>query len=216
MRLVESSDFDLVVLRYPATEVDWFAELRSENWSALHADTLLYFEKELGQAATTGPAVTLQPVTSAADRAVLSRLAGASFHDYRSHYFANPKIDRSTIEDGYVDWALTCSMDTSGARSTLLAQMAASGEVVGFTSLCYEPCAEFALVAVAPEYSGKGLYGEILAAGETHFADKEKNQCYISTQVHNLAVVRTVTKRGYRPALSLLTVHLVKNGPRTR
>ncbi|HUB71499.1 MAG TPA: GNAT family N-acetyltransferase [Acidimicrobiales bacterium] len=216
MQLVEASDFDLVILRYPASEVDWFAMLRSPNWSALHADTLLYFEKELGAGETARSLLTLRRVRGDGEQAELRRLAAASFHDYRSHYFANPMIDRAAIEEGYVDWALRYSTDGSGAQATFLAEMAGPGEVVGFASLCFEPCAEFALVAVAPEYSGRGFYGEILEAGERYFFAEKKGTCYISTQVHNLAVVRTVTKRGYRPALSLQTVHLVKGGGTAR
>ena len=216
MELVENSPFDVVILRYPAIDVDWFAQLRSPRWSAVHADTLLYFEKLLRPSETTTSLVRLQRVTTTEQRSVLSRLASASFHRYRSHYFANPLFDKSEIEQGYQEWALGYSAEVSEAHCTFLAEMSSTAAVVGFISLLYQPCAEFALVAVAPTYSGQGLYGELLSAGELEFASRGATSCYISTQVHNLAVVRSVTKRGYRPALSLQTVHLVRDERRDR
>lgn len=205
----ERSGLDIVIVRYSAQHPDWFAGLLSSRYTAIHADTLMYFEKSIGEPVVPGP-LDARPVVTDQDAEILQSLAASSFHEYKSHYFANPLLDQGTIADGYAEWAMSYRRSQDSGRDAFLARTA-EGQVAGFAAVSYESVPEFALVAVAPTMSGHGLYGDILEAVEVLLAKRGAQGCVISTQVHNLAVIRTVTKRGYRPVLSLQTVHLVRN-----
>ena len=207
---VEGSDFDVVIVRYSAQQVDWFADLRSPRYTPIHADTIVYFEKAL--AAQPEPSMLRAEVARSPEEVgLLGSLARGSFHEYKSHYFANPLFKREAIADGYAEWALSFCASDRPRHDAFLARTAPDGHVAGFAAVSYDPVPEFALVAVAPTMSGRGFYGHILDAVEVHLSKGGSESCVISTQVHNLAVIRTVTKRSYRPILSLQTVHLVKN-----
>ena len=210
--LLGVSGVDVVVVRYPAIRVDWFSQLQTPEWSAVHADTLLYLSKEIGALAQPEHEVELIPVISGEHQEILRQVALESFEGYPSHYFANPLLARASIAEGYAEWAASF---VEGAvdghrRGAFLARLRGTSEVVGLAALSYQPEPEFVLVAVAPSYGGRRLYGAILRAMEPRLAQLGAGQCYISTQVHNTPVLRTVTAEGFRPFLALQTVHLVR------
>lgn len=205
----ERTGCDVVVVRYPAKNVDWFSRLRSNTYLPLHADTLLYFEKANLKARTTESSVRVELISTDAQVAVLEQLAAAAFTDYKSHYFANPFLDRSGIPAGYAEWALSFAAPDDETRCALLAKRGSSDEIVGFATVALDSEPELALVAVAPSHSGHGLYAAILREVEAHLAVSGYEACAISTQVHNVPVIRSVTARDYRHVLSLQTVHLV-------
>lgn len=207
----EATGFDIVVVRYPALNADWFSRFSSQQYQPIHADTLMYFQKTLGIHELLNPILEVHHVDGPEEIRIVKCLAWDAFKDYRSHYYSNPLLDREAIAHGYVDWALSYCTADNPRRDVFLAATVTDCQVVGFAAVSYDPEPELALVAVSPDASGHGLYGSILEAVERKLANHDAVRCMISTQVHNLAVIRTVTKTGYRPILSLQTVHLVKS-----
>jgi GNAT superfamily N-acetyltransferase len=208
MAAVAGSGLTVVVVRYAADRVDWFARLTSDHYTAIHADTIIYFERALAPRPRDVQVVTVTPVSTPEDLAELRDMALMAFNDYRSHYFADPLLKNELIAEGYAEWALSFT-DCEAERGAWLARALDTNEIVGFCALSYLPQPEFCLVAVHPNHAGRGLYGSILAASETRLSAMGVQRCSISTQVHNRAVLRTVTRRDYKPVLSLQTVHLI-------
>jgi hypothetical protein len=207
MDIVAQSGLDIVIVRYPASHADWFVSLASTAYATIHADTLLYLRKRHIGPCQDQPRLDLRLVATAQDSEVLGDLAERCFDQYRSHYFANPLIDRAAIAAGYGEWARSFApTDERGA-----AYFAYLDEhLVGFVVHSHEPEPELILVAVAPGFGGRHLYGEIVRAIGQRLSVNGHDSCSISTQVHNLAVLRSVISLGFTPCLALQTVHLVR------
>jgi hypothetical protein len=203
------SKFDVVIVRYPAIHADWFAQFGLYRHLPIHADTLVYFEKRIEAAHKARQTISVHRVTKAEDQELLIQLAEDSFDSYRSHYFANPLFDRGVIAAGYAEWASSFCNNGDEGRDGWLGCLSGTVQAVGFAGVTYEPIPDLALVGVPKVHSGKGLYGSIVDGMEAVFSDRGYSKCSISTQVHNLAVIRSVTKRGYQAVLALQTVHLV-------
>lgn len=204
-----ASGLSVIIVRYSARNADWFAGLSAGRLLALHADTLVYFEKPICPSVSDDDRVSLRKVSSEEEITRLEILATAAFEEYRSHYFANPLLDRESIARGYAEWATSFCSPALNDRVAWLATLSSSKDDVGMAAVSLDPDPEFALVAVSSAYSGSGLYGGILAAAERQLAKMGEERCSISTQVHNLPVIRSVSRRDYRPVMSLQTVHLV-------
>ncbi|MEU4832515.1 GNAT family N-acetyltransferase [Streptosporangium sp. NPDC023615] len=102
---VLGSAADVIVLRYPAGHVGWFAELTSLGRTAVFADSLAYWRLRAGRGRAPEPRADLRaacPLPAAAVPGPVSDIFAA----YRSHYVANPLFDASAALEGYREWAV--------------------------------------------------------------------------------------------------------------
>ena len=105
--LVRGSTADVVMLRYPADRVDWFAPLAGDGRVALLADSLVYWRLgRVGSGRVPAPAPNL---LTAVERDVEPETADALVADmfaaYGNHYLANPLFDPALALAGYQQWA---------------------------------------------------------------------------------------------------------------
>lgn len=208
--LIDGSEADIVVARYPARHVDWFAALGSTGRDLLFADTLVYWRLGLDpipESARTRADVAVA-IEDGVDDAVVESLVEAGFRDYPSHYRANPLLDPDGARAGYVEWALNVarSGDAFGLRHH-------DHGVVGFA--VQQPSgdhAEVLLAAVRPDVQGGGLYHHLFAACARRSAERGCSRLVSSTQAHNLAGQRAWARFGLEPVAAFTTVHAVRPG----
>lgn len=205
---IRASDFDLVVLRYPAAETTLFAQLLGTGYAVIHADTLLYAEKTLSGPDPVELARFDHRVASVADRSTISDLVGEVFDQYGSHYSANPVLDPDVVRAGYVEWAH--SFIGSRDRAFLVLSDPGEDELRAFSTVDTTSPGEIVLVGVTPGARGHGWHGRASAVAEAQLRHAGCHTAWSSTQIHNIAVQRSWRTRGYVPRLSLQTVHLVR------
>jgi hypothetical protein len=203
---IERSDAEVVVLRYPAREVAWFAAVATGARTALLADSLVYWSLPVGKGQRPAP---LAGFTAGVEKGIeddlVDDLVGDIFGDYGNHYCANPLFDRSLALAGYQEWARRSISDTGavvlrGPDRRVLA-LATVDDAGSWT--------EIELAGVVPAEQGRGRYGHLLAAIEDA---STSNRLVISTQGHNTGVQRAWARYGFEPVHTLLTVHLVRPG----
>ncbi|MER5646560.1 GNAT family N-acetyltransferase [Streptosporangium sp. NPDC002524] len=273
---VLGSRADVVVLRYPAEHVGWFAELTALGRTAVFADSLAYWRLRAGRGRAPEPPGDLQPtqrVTPAAVRESISDIFAA----YRNHYVANPLFGTAEALAGYREWALRSASEggcvallkwnpparsgsdsssapgpDSGSRSDSapdpdsgygsaapLETLSRTAPAEELPSAAFSPATspeggphpatagdgilalatladddertEILLAGVASRARGRGLYAHLLAAVEGRALARGAREVVISTQGHNTGVQRAWARYGFEPALTFLTVHLVRS-----
>lgn len=196
---------DLAIIRVPATEQPVLHELDVTGMPWFVADSLIYFSCDL---AGYEPRPLRNPLTlrqaSHADRETLNRLIERTFSGYANHYSANPVLDRAAITAGMVEWAVGF-IDRSDAE-VFLADI--DGEVAGFATCTFGAVSEAVLFGVAPDYEGRGVYGDLTRFAVAEAARRGSRSIKTSTQAHNFAVRRSWISAGYLPQAAYVTVHI--------
>lgn len=201
-----SEDFDLLVVRYPANRTRLFQQLeRLPAMRVIHADTLLYWElpgdiDPLPNSSWTATVELTNPT------AILESVRD-SFRDYPNHYSASPELNMDDVLNGYLEWAEPFLSDESG-RFTIQLQNP-DGRVGGFTMCLEGEYPELVLTAVEPWARGQGTHQQVIEHASAELRRRQPG-CRIvtSTQAHNLAALRSWSRIGMRPCLSLQTLHL--------
>lgn len=200
---------DVVVLRYPASRVDWFARLLGPERDLIAADSLVYWRLQIGSGRRPAAAADLSAsAASGVTPEFLDSLVRDMFVGYGNHYLANPLLDPAAALDGYVEWARrSADQDTSVVLTQAtegavgLATMSTSGSV-----------SEIELAGIAAQAQQRGYYGHLLAGCEDVAGAAGADRLVISTQVHNTDVQRAWARYGFEPVGTVLTVHAVRTG----
>lgn len=207
---VRAATADIVVLRYPARHVDWYAGLLDCGRDLIHADSLLYWRLDLNDSRRRwrAPGDRALRIESDAVAADVESLVDAGFAGYPSHYRANPLLPAEAVRAGYRQWALRVARDGEGfvLRHT-------DEGVVGFAVQESEGATtEVVLAAVRPDLQGGGLYRHLLVACAERARSAGSAELVSSTQVHNTAGQRAWTRLGFEPVDAVVTVHAVRRG----
>jgi GNAT superfamily N-acetyltransferase len=203
---VGASTADVVVLRYPARHVSWFAQLAPAGRTPLLADSLGYW-RLTPRAERPLPACeeTTVEIDAGLDRDELDHLMALFFADYGNHYLANPLFDPDAVIAGYQEWA-----GRAAAEAGLIVLRRGSG-VVGVGVVEDQPdYTEFILAGVIPEERGRGQYARLMAAVERRAWARGVSSVVTSTQGHNTHGQRAWVRFGFEPVHTLYTLHLVR------
>jgi hypothetical protein len=203
---VGRSEADVVVLRYPAREVGWFASLAAGPRTAVLADSLMYWSLPAGKGRRPAP---LAGFTAGLEKKIendlVDDLVGDIFGDYGNHHCANPLFDRGLALAGYQEWARR-----SVAEAGAVVLRGPDRRVLALATIDRsDSWTEIELAGVVPSEQGRGRYSHLLAAVEDATTAP---RLVISTQAHNTGVQRAWARYGFEPVHTLLTVHLVKAG----
>lgn len=206
---LRESPADIVVLRYPAARVDWFARLLGPDRDLITADALAYWRlvPGRGRRPNVDPDVTVTPAGTL-DGSLVDEVVRDVFAGYGNHYLANPLLSRDDALAGYVEWA----QHSVGQDTAIVLRTAVEG-IVGLATLAHvgETC-EIELAGIRQRFQRRGLYAHLLAGCETTAAGLGASDLVISTQVHNANVQRAWARYGFEPVGALLTVHAVRRG----
>ena len=200
---------DVVVVRYPAARVDWFARLLATDRTLVSADVLTYWQLSVGEgrAPEPEPGLVARPV-ELAEPELVDGLVTDIFQSYGNHYLANPLLDPDAALAGYVEWAQHSASETP----PVVLEEAGTG-VVGLATLAHTPgTTEILLAGIVRLAQGRRRYAHLLAGVEQAAHDHDAERVVISTQAHNAGVQRAWARYGFEPAGSLHTVHAVRRG----
>lgn len=202
---VAESAADVVVLRYPAAYVGWFAELTTLGRTAVLADSLVYWRLRAGEGRAPRPTADLT-VGGGADPAEVRALVRDVFAAYGNHYLADPLFDPAAALAGYEEWALG-----STAAGECLTLRGPAGPLA-LATLAEDPArTEILLAGVVAAARGRGVYAHLLRAVEERTVSRGAAEVVISTQGHNTGVQRAWARYGFEPVHTALTVHLIRS-----
>lgn len=210
--VLRDSSADLVVLRYPAAYVDWFARLLTPGRDLLAADTLVYWRLAPLDSAAPFPTETLPDGLviewdPTIEPTQVAALVDDIFGDYSNHYRANPLLDRDVVREGYRDWAARSVVD---GHCVTLRQ---GSSVLGLATVETTPgTAEVLLAGIGSAHQGHGLYRHLLVGCAQLGAAHGAGHLVISTQGHNTGVQRAWARAGLEPVGTTLTLHAVRRG----
>ncbi|MCD9098589.1 GNAT family N-acetyltransferase [Luteimonas fraxinea] len=213
---LSTSSYDFIVVRVPAGLHDVVQDLRVQGLEPVHADTLVYYERDLGNDFSNvnhdEPTQVRYGLAEPDDIDAVSAIAAASFSDYRSHYHAAPEFGHSDILAGYIEWAAGFLIRPTPESSTYVAR-APSGEVVGFYGCITGEedgvrSIEIVLNAILPGHQGAGVYRGGLSSIMRDASDRGVDRLLISTQVWNYRVQKAWAACGLRLFRAYDTYHV--------
>ncbi|MFC0436881.1 GNAT family N-acetyltransferase [Kutzneria buriramensis] len=206
LAVARDSTADVVVLRYPAGNVTWFAGLRAvPGRAAIFADTLTYWRLRVGGGRRPAPSEEIA-VVAEPDPDMVADLMATGFAGYANHYAANPLFDPALSAVAYPDWA--CRSAKSGHA---IAVHDGRGPLGAITWERDDDRVELLLAAVAPAARGRAVYPRLIAAVEDRASELGADFLVSPTQGHNIAGQRAWARYGFEPAHPLATVHLVRS-----
>jgi hypothetical protein len=199
---------DVVILRCAADRVGLpFDLLGLRDFRAFTADHLSIWRWEVGE-----PGRIALPdgwsVGPSTDVAVAEAVVRDAFADYRNHYRANPLFDAQAALDGYVDWAHTLMRRSDDACVVLCEP---TGEVIGVALTDWsDDVPDIKLAGLRSRAQGQGRYAPLVSYVMAQTLERSRAALTISTQSHNVNVMRVWARLGFLPVETLATLHLVR------
>lgn len=203
-----SAGFDVVILRHRAVDLGVpFRLLGLRDLRAFTADHLCIWRWD---------AHPIEPVTPPAGWAIrigdesasVERVVRDAFADYANHYRANPLLDPAAALDGYVEWAHTLA--AASADSCVLL-VDAAGSAVGVALVDWDhDVPDIRLAGISSRAQGRGRYGVLVSHVMQLAVERSRPAVTISTQSHNVNVMRAWSRLGFVPVDTLATMHLVR------
>ncbi len=201
-----AEQIDLLIARCPAGELRSAQDMEAAGCRLM--DTLVYYTFDLVRGAIPGdsPRVLVRKIVPG-DEAQVERVAAVAFQGYYGHYHADPKLDRSKCDEGYVSWAVRSCTLKQVATEVLVAEC--DHKIVGFATLRLNSPGEGegVLFGVAPEAQGIGIYRSFMIGGMRWCKEQQVKRMIVSTQVTNVAVQKVWCRIGFEPAYSYYTFH---------
>lgn len=198
--------FDLVVLRYPAQMVTLAFELsKLAGFLSFTADHLCCWEWRGGDveaAVPTGWQIDDEPSVSG-----VVDIIRDSFASYRNHYSANPLLDRAAALEGYCEWA--ANLATVDGAAFALRDPSGHGLGVALVDWSVD-LPDIKLAGLRGAVQGRGLYRVLLTSIMERAVSRGFPGVQISTQSHNINVMRAWARAGFVPARTLATQHLLR------
>lgn len=203
--ILERSAAGLVVLRCETQSpeiCEWLANL--DTWRHLHADTLLYFSRQLDDI----PCHIEQDLRGdVVDQALLHELAAVTFASYRNHYSSNPRLPQSAVRDGYSEWLSTLLSD-SATRAFIVDEAGMYVSFVVASELPSLKSGEIVLNGTHPDHESRGHYSRLVERTLRSFKSTGAEKVWISTQASNRRVIRAWIRLGFNFEHAFDTYHL--------
>ena len=208
---LEKNDVDILILRLPTLSMPDHYKLLSDSYRVIHADSLLYYKNDLQKSNGSVLRNDFSFECIENDNVdCLNEMIPIIFSDYQNHYFSNPLLDRTKIISGYIEWAMSYSNVGNGRIAWIVKDHEKN---VAFAT-CYfdekERMCDGILYGVMPEYSGRGVYSDLICYTKSFFKEKGFEKMYVSTQLQNVAVQKVWCREGFRLDHSYETYHIVK------
>lgn len=211
---VKSSDFDIVILRYPTSTIyEHYRLIDLGQCSVIHADSLVYYSAPLQKIAINPLRndLVFEIVTSASEQQ-LDPLVKTIFSGYQNHYYSNPCLKKDDIIEGYLEWAKSFVVGIEKGITWLIKDKRTE-EKVAFLSCSYDvkkSVSELKLGGVMPEFAGRGIYSDFVRYAQDYFKKMGIETLLTSTQLQNVAVQRAWQTHGFRFDKSYETYHVIK------
>lgn len=204
----EAHHVDLLIARCPVSEAHTVQCLEDDGFRWM--DTLVYWRRNLAKPPTLERAdtgeYTIRPLLSD-DASQVATLVRATFGHYSGHYHADARLDRDTCTAVYVDWAVKSCAQPGFADVVLGVEQAR--EVLGFMALkdTGDHTCDIALVAVAPQAQGRGLFRTLLAEAVHWMRERAFQFAEYSCILTNIAAQTGLARAGFEVNRSVHTFH---------
>lgn len=203
-----TENIDLSILRMPAENQESISSLRHTGFPFLVTDLLVYYFLD-------NISDYLKPVRNSGLKFVpfseeyaddADRLMEMIFKGYRNNYTANPYLN-ADIVDIYKEWAVQQAWDRAAGK---VAWLVRKGDAyAGFISCSIQDGKlEIILNGVAPQESGKGIYGDMIRFVKQFAVENGCRQISVSTQSNNYAVQKVWSREGLVFRRAFFTVHV--------
>lgn len=198
---------DVIIVRIPVTEQQYLHQLSELNKEVIFADTLVYYHIDIQQYQPKAIRNTeyIFKRGSIEDIDELRAVVPVIFEGYTNHYSSNPQLNKQKVSEGYSEWALSF-LDGQNKTCFLLYD---KNKLIAFANCSlHNEEAEGVLYGVLPEYSGKGIYSDLIRYTQSYFKNEGANQMEVSTQIQNYTVQRVWTREGFELSHAFNTIHL--------
>jgi GNAT superfamily N-acetyltransferase len=189
---------------------DFHSIHRLESAGARLMDTLIYYRRNLRKDAVPEELEKniIRPIQDS-DIPKIQKMVGEIFRDYLGHYHADPRLDRTKCNEGYVEWAAKMCMDRDTSHEVLVAENS-SGVLAGFATLRLNEAdeGEGVLFGVHPSFEGRGIYWSFMVHAMNWCRNRGAARMVVSTQITNTAVQKVWARLGFEVARSFYTFHL--------
>lgn len=199
---------DLAIIRKPVRTPNDLHPIEARGLYPIHADTLVSYECRLSE---FEPRTALNPnlrieQARPQDRAGILALIQTVFAEYSSHYRANPLLSVDAIVAGYAEWALS---HLDGAdRVAWVVRI--DGQIAALACSSFDRCdrCQGVLHGVHPDFSGRGIYTDLIRHTQHYFRERGYHKLAIQTQVGNLLVQRVWAREGFIFSEAYDTFHI--------
>lgn len=203
---VDIDSYDLVIMRYPSTECQVAQEIQQTWGNSWIADTLLYLSLNTHLSDLPDSRTELIPISQCAiDVPIFMK---AVFGDYLNHYAANSFLGSINVAHAYADWVVRSGNDLSTAAYML---RESSGQMVAICSIDMSSpeLNELILAGVLPSHRRQGMQMQVLRHLAALTLSQGKRELVTSTQSGNIRSLRAFIEAGFRPVLSVNTLHIM-------
>lgn len=209
-RYISDNKVDLLIVRIPVTLSEDLHKLTNIGFSAILADTLVYYYTNLQQSEIKEPKNQLI-FEEVSDRNVhlIEQAIPEIFAEYTNHYTSNPSLDRTKITLGYIEWAKGFVKEKDRSKISWIVYKDktpigfATCSVNDSTSEC-----EGVLYGVLPGFSGGGVYSDIIRFTQNYFKKQGISVMKVSTQIQNFAVQKVWAREGFVLKEAFYTFHI--------
>ena len=207
-RIVEicrTSSVEMLTVRVPTNNIAPVRALEALEFRSM--DCLVYYECPTEDIPAVKPSTVEIREATFGDVTAVAEIARLCFCAYSGHYHADSRLDRVKVSEAYVDWAQRSCTDRELASCVYVPIV--DGIVAGFIILRQNSPTEGegVLNAVHPNYTGVGIYGQLIVRSKQWCRDNGMKRMVISTQINNLKVQRAWSNRGFHLYKSYYTLH---------
>ena len=205
---------ELLIVRFKSELVQEFYKLHQiPNYQILFADALVYYTIQL---AKSNPSELRNPLTfelvTHENKSIIADLVPEIFTDYSNHYSANPLLSKDLITAGYLEWAQNYVNEDKSDRISWLVKR--GEDILGFATCSMnkeKSESEGVLYGVRPQFSGGGVYTDIINFTKNYFREAGFLKMHVSSQLQNYAVQKVWIREGFILDHAYYTFHLNLN-----
>lgn len=203
------NNVDILMLRMPSTKKSHHHDLEKMGFDFIHADTLVYYISDLFKYdfKKIKNEVKFERVTNT-NSDIFNEIIPIIFKNYQNHYFSNSLLAHNKINEGYIEWAKSYSKNDKEKVSWFVYK---NNKIAGFATCSFnhnEKTCEGVLYGVMPEFSGQGIYADLIRFTQNYFKEQGFEKMYVSTQVQNYAVQKVWSREGFYLTNSFETYHI--------
>lgn len=203
------NDIDISIIRLSVDDKVNHSELLKIQYPYIHADTLVYYSFDLKNNNISALKNDLySELIDENNSSFLEEIIPVVFKNYQNHYFSNPFLDKSFIVDGYIEWSKTFTVKSLDRISWYFK---INDDIIGFATCLFnskEKTCEGVLYGVLPDYSGQGIYSDIIRFTQSYFKNLGYMKMDVSTQIQNFTVQRVWSREGFVISRAYDTFHI--------
>lgn len=205
----QAENVAMLIARCPAEDAATVHALTQAG--GLLMDTLIYYDRALDSEVPTLDTPFTMRHARPEDAPALAAIAAESFHNYPSHFHADPRLDRAACDGVYTSWARDSVLNPAVADVVLVVEREGQLEpqIAGFLSLktTGPDFAEGPLIAVSSQFRRQGVARTLMTGGLDWCQTQGLARMVMSTQVNNTASQRVWVRLGFEPRYAVHTFH---------